>query len=72
MRIKDLKKMIENLPDDMHVVTSGRDHSYRIVNADVVEAIDCDGHLTEYYWDGDDDGDDKQAVEKVTEVLCVD
>jgi hypothetical protein len=45
-----LKKLIENLPDDMPLVTSSFDHQYRSVTAGVGEAENlCGNYFNEYH-----------------------
>jgi hypothetical protein len=52
MKVTELRKALENLPDDLVVVTDGgRDHSYtrvRWAHADKAELF-SDGHLCEYF-----------------------
>lgn len=43
MNVGELKKTLENVPDDVPVLTSGRDHSYREVSALVGSALLEDG-----------------------------
>lgn len=71
MRIKDLKEMIKDLPDDMLVVSSGMDHNYERANAGVVETY-TDGHHMSEYSEGIEDemGADEDFF--VAEVFCVD
>ncbi len=48
--IKELKKLIKDVPDDTIVVTDGSDHSYSKSRAEVVDAWQYeDGDLCEYY-----------------------
>jgi hypothetical protein len=54
MKIADLKKLIEKLPDDMEVVVSGRDHSFvRLSSCSQVIQAECSssGHLSQYWHD---------------------
>lgn len=53
MKVKDLKKIINDLPDDAIVVTAGNDHDYRVCScATQLTALLENRHLYEYY-DGD-------------------
>jgi len=64
MKIADLKKLIEQLPDDMEVVVSGRDHSFSKISrgSGVIKAeIWSNGHLTEY-WNVDSMSDPDNKV----------
>ena len=39
MNVKELKAIIENLPDEILVLTLGSDHSYRKVSAESTTAL---------------------------------
>lgn len=67
LTVGQLKKMIADLPDDMMVVSSGRDHNFRRVQAWVVPARQTPISLDEHYEEIPlEDG------EKVIQVLQVD
>lgn len=61
-----LKKLIENLPDDMLIVTLASDHQYRSVVVDVAKAEQLyNGYFNEYY------GDEFSAGNPIVDVLLI-
>lgn len=50
MRIKQLKELIANMPDDAYIVTPGEDHSYREASVEAGTALKAkDGSWSEDY-----------------------
>jgi hypothetical protein len=50
MNVKQLKELLENIPDNTEIVVPGRDHSYsRTYKADIESAELYEGFLSEYY-----------------------
>lgn len=65
MRIKDLKELIKDLPDNMLVVSTGMDHSYERATAGVVETYTDGCSMSEYYegFENDEPDEDFHVVE---------
>lgn len=52
MRVRELKALIANLPDETRVLVPGDDHSYRArIDADIADVVykEEDGYWGEYY-----------------------
>jgi hypothetical protein len=58
MTVGELKKLIENISDDVHIVIEGYDHSYHYADVELTQAEGIEsygpdrdkyGHLGEYY-----------------------
>ena len=47
MNVKQLKALIDKLPDNMNIVVPGQDHSYDIADISVISALVCMGSYTE-------------------------
>lgn len=60
MNVKKLKELLKDLPDDMKVVTSAFDHSYRNVDGWVADALDSNGDMTE--WTGGEPTEEERNI----------
>lgn len=72
MKVKDLKKILANIPDDMDVVVSAFDHSFLRIGSGTglrkAELFPRDRHLSEYY----DDANKGDPNNPVIEVFWID
>jgi hypothetical protein len=70
MKVKELREFIKNLPDDMLIVTAGRDHSYIMIqNADVYKIVSNGKIMSELYLD--EENIVLEKGDKVQEVLII-
>lgn len=69
MKVAELKKILESVPDDLDVVVSGSDHSFFKAGKPHVRKAEVIGsHLCQYY----DERNKSDPENKVIEVLWID
>lgn len=68
MNVKELKAIIENLPDEALVLTPGSDHSYKKVDAEATTALqESRNEWTEDY--GEDTTPEKEYGKRIQVVI---
>jgi len=69
VKVGNLKKLIQSLPDDMEIVSPGRDHSYDEIDCVVVSALkDKYRNYTEDY--GEEATPEAQYGKRVNVLCC--